>query len=497
MKIKQVVSRLFIAALGASTLATGAAQSVSAAPSGPVKRVLLISVDGLHSSDLSSYIAANPKSTLAALAGMGVWYPNASGNKPTDSFAGLMGIVTGGTPKATGIYYDDSYDRKLSPPGSNCSTIGTEVLYDGSIDADPTRIDGGVGYDQSQLPRNPYNGCQVVYPHQYLRVNTIFEVAKAYGFTTAWADKHLSYEIVRGPSGGGVNDLFTPEIDSANGTTNSITKTQAYDDLKVQAVLRWIKGWDHTGAYKMTAPAIFGMNFQAVSVGQKLKGNGYTDAAGTPSKGLASSLAFVDQSLGKMVTTLKQWNQFDSTLIIITAKHGQSPIDPTQRRIIDSNVIPGIVDGVKKGLLAQATQDDVALQWLTDSSKTQDVVNALRANAANAGVADILYGDSLKAQFGDPTVDSRVPDIIVQPQIGVIYTSPKGTKLAEHGGFSQNDANVALLIANPGLKAGVNTASVQTTQIAPTILQSLGMDPNWLQAVKLEKTAALPGLAMK
>ena len=102
-----------------------------------------------------------------------------------------------------------------------------------------------------------------------------------------------------------------------------------------------------------------------------------------------------------------------------------------------------------------------------------------------------------KAQFGDPTVDSRVPDIIVQPQIGVIYTSPKGTKLAEHGGFSQNDANVALLIANPGLKAGVNTASVQTTQIAPTILQSLGMDPNWLQAVKLEKTAALPGLAMK
>ena len=227
MKIKQVVSRLFIAALGASTLATGAAQSVSAAPSGPVKRVLLISVDGLHSSDLSSYIAANPKSTLAALAGMGVWYPNASGNKPTDSFAGLMGIVTGGTPKSTGIYYDDSYDRKLSPPGSNCSTIGTEVLFDGSIDADPTRIDGGVGYDQSQLPRNPYNGCKVVYPHQYLRVNTIFEVAKAYGFTTAWADKHLSYEIVRGPSGGGVNDLFTPEIDSANGTTSSITKTQS------------------------------------------------------------------------------------------------------------------------------------------------------------------------------------------------------------------------------------------------------------------------------
>jgi len=35
-------------------------------------------------------------------------------------------------------------------------------------------------------------------------------------------------------------------------------------------------------------------------------------------------------------------------------------------------------------------------------------------------------------------------------------------------------------------------ASVETTQIAPTILQLLGLDPSQLQAVHIEHTEALP-----
>ena len=54
------------------------------------------------------------------------------------------------------------------------------------------------------LPQRLLNGkCQVVWPHQYSRVNNIFEVAKKAGLRTAYADKHLSYDIVRGPSGKG------------------------------------------------------------------------------------------------------------------------------------------------------------------------------------------------------------------------------------------------------------------------------------------------------
>jgi hypothetical protein len=68
--------------------------------------------------------------------------------------------------------------------------------------------------DPGTLPVDPAS-CQPVYPHTYLRVNTVFEVARAHGLGTAWSDKHPAYEVLNGPSGAGVQDLFTPEINSA------------------------------------------------------------------------------------------------------------------------------------------------------------------------------------------------------------------------------------------------------------------------------------------
>ena len=40
--------------------------------------------------------------------------------------------------------------------------------------------------------------------------------------------------------------------------------------LKVQAILNEISGRDHRGKLKRPVPTLFGMNFQVVSVGQKL-----------------------------------------------------------------------------------------------------------------------------------------------------------------------------------------------------------------------------------
>jgi arylsulfatase A-like enzyme len=74
---------------------------------------------------------------------------------------------------------------------------------------------------------------------------------------------------------------------------------------------------------------------------------------------------------------------------------------------------------------------------------------------------------------------------------GVVYTS--GSKIAEHGGANANDRNVALLISSPAIKPATITALVQTTQVAPTILRALGIDPAELQAVAMEGTQALPG----
>jgi len=193
------------------------------------------------------------------------------------------------------------------------------------------------------------------------------------------APKHRTYDIVNGPSGRGVDDLYTPEI-ALNKATSSVAKTEANDDLKVQAVLAEIKGKDHTGIQDVGVPAILGMNFQAVSVAQKLPVGGYTDSQGSPSAAIQEALAHTDQSIGSMVQALRTQNLLSSTLIIVTAKHGQSPIDPTKRQIVADGTIPDLINSVQPGLLAQVTQDDASLIWLTDQTKTDAVVAKPTAN---------------------------------------------------------------------------------------------------------------------
>jgi hypothetical protein len=95
--------------------------------------------------------------------------------------------------------------------------------------------------------------------------------------------------------------------------------TRYYDNLKVTAVLNWIRGFDHRGTTAVGVPAIFGMNFQAVSVGQKVTADGYTDATGTPSAQLELSLDFVDNSLGQMLAQLDSQHLTQSTLVIVGA----------------------------------------------------------------------------------------------------------------------------------------------------------------------------------
>ncbi|GCE28308.1 hypothetical protein KDA_37920 [Dictyobacter alpinus] len=139
----------------------------------------------------------------------------------------------------------------------------------------------------------------------------------------------------------------------------------------------------------------------------------------------------------------------------------------------------------------------MSLIWLTDSSKTNAVVAKLSANAAQANIGQIISGDQLKQFYNDPLHDSRTPDVVVLPNQGVIYTKPTATKIAEHGGFSDDDTHVALLVANPKLKATSVYTPVSTTQIAPSILQILDLNPRSLQAVRIENTQLLPGFSSK
>jgi hypothetical protein len=495
-----------------------------------IKHVLLISVDGLHALDVANYVASHPNSALAELAGHGVTYSNARTPALSDSFPGLLALVTGGSPLSHGLFYDVSYDRTIfDPSNKTCSgPAGNMMVFDESIDVYDASNVSQNRINPDSLPRyiNAQGQCAPLFPHNAMRTNTIFEVVKASGGRTAWADKHPAYDLVNGPSGKGVDDLFTPEITNVNGfdATASVVCTVENDQKKVKAILNEIHGLTHDGKPGAGVPAVFGMNFQAVSVGQKLASNnkdgscaddtgslkmkpgGYKDGAGTPTDVLAYGLDKTDEALGSMIKALKEQRLYESTLFIVSAKHGQSPINPVKTNKpghfadlvfgLDNNNPVGIIindagNNCSTGPCGFVQDDDIALIWLPDQSKTADVAAYLNANANALFIDEVMAGDELKLKFNSPAKDSRTPDILVQPVYGTIYTTST-KKNAEHGGFSFGDTNVGLIVSNPDLPARIVKTPVATSQVAPTILKALGLDPDQLNSVRKEGTEILP-----
>ena len=549
------------------------------------RHVLLISIDGMHAVDYENCVASKTCPHLAALGKTGVNYTRTTTSRPSDSFPGLMALVSGGTPRTVGAFYDVAYDRVLAPPkkitgnglpGGTCieGTInGTQTEYEEGNEIDQSKLNGGfAGYspidggvksiDPDRLIRDPFNHCRPVYSWNFVRTNTIFGVIHAAGGYTAWSDKHAGYASVSGPTGtdqpSNVDDYYSPEVNSLqivlpgiktaalspeasfdcgtlvpNGDdwTTGFDAIKCNDQLKVNAVLNQIHGKTHLGASNAPVPVIFGMNFQAVSVGQKLispksavrtdaNSGGYEDAQGTPRPKMLAEIQFVDAAIGQMVAALKQEGLLDSTTIIVSAKHGQSPIDPnrffpipghsgnngTPPSGIIGSFLPPVYNDPNNGL--GLAEDDISQIWLTDANRTGDAVTALENAATAVGLGQIYYGSSLTTLFNAPGVpnnpgpccalrpggDPRTPDIVVIPNVGVVYTGNL-KKQSEHGGFAHDDTNVMLLVSNTRIREPKTINSfVETTQIAPTILKILGLDPDALDAVRLEGTPVLPGL---
>ncbi|MBI3383409.1 MAG: alkaline phosphatase family protein [Aquabacterium sp.] len=534
--------------------------------------VLLISVDGLHQNDLDWFVKNHPNSALARMVHDGVNFKSARTPFPSDSFPGMVGLVTGGNPRTTGVYYDDAYSRKLLPAGTtDCAhaALGAEVQYAENVDKNPDRLDAGQNIpglynnfdlisrlsahpakdliDLAQLPVDPKT-CSPVFPHQYIKVNTVFEVLHANGLHTAWSDKHAAYDILNGPSGVGIDDLFTPEINGSvtdpslpGGAGADFTKdnlnTQRYDSLKVKAVLNWIQGHDHAGNGKPGTPALFGLNFQSVSTAQKLNVSSYLDnktstviAGGlagyvidangktVPGPVLEGALTFVDQQIGQLLNAA----DLNKTVFIVTAKHGQSPQAREELTIINDGAMIDALNAAwasKSGaaatpLVAHAMDDDGVLLWLNDRSEAAaqfagDFLaryagtgigsdaqgNKLAKSFTNAGLKKILIGHEAAEFIGVNTHDDRVPDLIGIAKQGSVYGGAKLSKIAEHGGDAAEDRHVGLVVYGKGIHAAEVNAPVETTRVAPTILKLLGLPVDKLQAVRIEGTRALPGVA--
>ena len=523
-----------------------------------IKHVLLISVDGLHALDVARYVDGHPYSTMTQLTRHGITYSNARTPANSDSFPGLLALVTGGSPVTGDLFYDVSYDRSYfangdstcsgtvsdSAPGANQTAgKGSMIAFDESIDLYGTDPLTGLPLSMNVINPNslPYqidsNGrCVPVYPHNALKTNTIFEVVRAHGGVTAWADKHPAYELVRGPSNTGLDDLYTPEVTNVGGLDNTVSVICAHenDHLKTLGVIKWIHGLTHDDKPLKGVPTVFGSDYQAVSVGQKVSHDtpdrscinsstaadaarltgqpgGYLDGSGTPTDVLSYALDAVDADLGLIVGALQQQNLFESTLIIITAKHGQSPINPVKvnkpghfadlvASLTAANstetaakMALNIANNCGNGPCGFVQDDDIALIWLQDQTQSANVAALINNHARELFVDEVMAGDEMKLKFNDPLHGNRTPDIIVQPQYGTVYTSST-KKNAEHGGFSFGDTNVGLIVSSPNLPAQTIRTLVLSSQVAPTILQSLGIDPKELKSVRVEGTRVLPGL---
>ena len=563
MRPNRTLIALFVLSFAAFARQTVA--DTSSLASGKIKHVLLISIDGMHAVDfyncargIQGVNNGDPYCpNLAALAQIGINYVGAISSRPSDSFPGIAALASGGSPKSTGIYYDVAYDRSLDPPetttgtglaGGSCEPYGlpagTTTDYDQGIAFDDTKLNGGApgagltdggvaSIDPKKLVRDPQKGCAPVYPWNFIRVNTAFGIVHAAGGYTAWIDKHASYSVVGGPGGNGLNDYYSPEVDSTvvalpgvqtsqgiscatirdKGATSSWTSSflniQCYDALKVNALLNEIAGKTHLGA-PAKIPALFGMNFQSVYFGQSLYEptvgpGGYQNAAALPSAPLLQEIEFVDASIGDIVGALRHSGIYDDTLIIITAKHGESPIDPNSY-VADGTNTPATLLGSAIPYSESplnttgigATEDDVSVLWLNPGASVEAAVELLENNSAAIGLGQIFYGPSLAVNYNigglEPWQDPRSPDIIVAPNIGVTY-SGSTTMIGDHGGFAHDDTNVILLVSNPGFTSQTVSAPVATMQVAPTMLKALGLDPTLLDAVKLEGTAVLPEVA--
>ena len=247
---------------------------------------------------------------LTELKETGIDYLDASTSKPSDSFPGLMALVTGGSPRSVGAFYDVAYDRSLDPPAATtgngvagspgactpgAAPTGTTTEFDEGIDIDKTKLNGGApsgdgginSIDRTKLERDPLQNCAPVYPWNFVRTNTIFGVVHEAGGYTAWSDKHPSYSSVSGPGDGrNLDDYYAPEINSipvplpnvrvsallpcypqlpdptavslSNAWTDSFLNIQCYDTLTVNAIVNEASGRRHDGSAPAPIPTVFG-----------------------------------------------------------------------------------------------------------------------------------------------------------------------------------------------------------------------------------------------
>jgi len=98
------------------------------------------------------------------------------------------------------------------------------------VDLNSKPLSGGGAFNLSALlmQKKSWGTCEVVYSHNFIRPNTVFEVGRGNCLVTTYTDKHPTYEFLNGPSGVGLSQGYFPEVSSVGSHS---TAQEAWDDL--------------------------------------------------------------------------------------------------------------------------------------------------------------------------------------------------------------------------------------------------------------------------
>src|SRR6266567_8346807 len=234
MRATRFTFSLAAAALIAGVSAASAQVEYKPAQGTP-KHAVIIFIDGFRADLLDPELAPH----IAALGRAGTRFANAEVGFPSDSMPGILGPLTGASPRDTGIPYDEYYDRHYK--------LAIEIT-------ETVTVPPGLR------------------PHDLLKVPTLFEAAKAKGLKTAFISKHIGYEILQGPSGQGIDHLELPEMAAWKGPFRE------YDAKNFEMLTGMVAkdGADIAGIYAIAAN--YAMKDQGVAAAETRAAVGDIDA---------------------------------------------------------------------------------------------------------------------------------------------------------------------------------------------------------------------------
>lgn len=404
---------LLAAALSLTGAATAAAQVGYKPAQGTPKHVVMIFIDGMRADLMDLEMTPH----IAALAKVGVRFANAEVGFPSDSMPGILGPLTGASPRVTGIPYDEYYDRHYK--------LAIEIT-------ETVTVPPGLK------------------PHDLLKVPTIFDAAHAKGLKTGFISKHIGYEILQGPTGHGLDQLALPESADWKGPFKD------YDAQNFTTLTSWLTkdGIDIAGIY-------------AIEPNYAMKDHGVAAAE------TRAAVANVDAQVGRLVDALIAAGRYDDTIFAVLGDHGDTDTPNAVASKGEGSVAGYLAEkGIK---LAKVTADDVMLAWLADSAQAQQAIALLDTPESKArfGIDQVLVSEELKRR--QDFADDQMPDFVLLVKPGVVYTKLPSKRMAEHGGAFDSDRKVTFVLSGPGLQSGVVAeGKVNIFSLGPTVAKLLG-----------------------